>query len=506
MGVLDRATRYLARLDELDELWHEEVDPFVSLADKVVVESALLALVTGRAPSPSIQEAARRLAKTVAPHARSTRNRALLMRFPHTARSLGIAHVALSRAGVEDSEFDELIGEALASGQLEALERPPFRAMELCWLRALHEKTAPAFGPLIEMSILSTPAHPIYMAGPEAYALTHALMYLTDFGLRQLPAEADSQRCVDMIDASIAWHLIGENLDLLGECLLAASFIGEPWSPYARCGWHALSRSWATLGFLPSPSFDPDQFESKGAKERSAYAFRHVYHTEYVGGMLLAALLRHPDEDSGANGRPLASLPEGKRRGDLRRRCNDAVRRSRAFWLERGIDVVEESKDRWVSSPSHRGLAGTVALLSSSQTAAGRPGALWRSLIDEPSAEASELELETVLCDALLIHACREYELATLASLIARRVRNGSATETTIEAITFLVRQQLPSGAIGAHLVYDEALHGQGVRELAVMIDHALAGACLFLARKAATISERPAERRTMTDQAKGSN
>jgi hypothetical protein len=187
ISVLDFASRHTSRISEYGDFWADEIDPFVSLGDKIVVEGSLLALIASRVESPIVKEHARKLADQLSPLARSHRNKSLLLRFPHTASSLGMAHVALSAAGKVDREFDALLAAAFASGHVEASERPSFRDMELRWLLSIYQGRDPAYRDFLGSSILTTKAHPIYMSSPEAYAVTHAVMYVTDFGQKSPP-------------------------------------------------------------------------------------------------------------------------------------------------------------------------------------------------------------------------------------------------------------------------------------------------------------------------------
>lgn len=467
VSVLASARRHSSRLDEYGELWKDELDPFVSLGDKVVVETALLAFIAARTNRPRVVAVAQELADTLAPYARSTRNRSLLLRFPHTACSLGAAHIALTSAGSIDPGFDQLLGTCFTSGHAEALERLPYRAMEMRWLRGLYHGERADFADLLGASILSTVAHPVHMSSAEAYALTHALMYLSDFGRDPLPHGVDAQRCAEMLDASIAWHLVGENFDLLAECLLGASFTRQPWTPYARLGWRVLSRAWDRLGFLPCPSFDPNEYAELRNDQARAYAFRHTYHTMHVAGMLCAVLLQRPTVGPGAAA-PLSRVPLPQR--GLAERCLGAARRSE--------DHRHGGRRRRQSASFSRGQLETVDPLTvvADRLSAASPDsdALWRhTLADCPLDDA---ELASILLDGLLIHAAREYQLATLAATIldAEQLQL-PVTPTLVEAVEFLLRQQLPTGAIGAHLIDgDNISAADAFTDLARLLEAAL--------------------------------
>src|SRR5512133_3619597 len=149
-GVLRFARGGIDNLERHSPFWGDDTIGFVTQADKIVVETALLALLASRVDQPVIRRGSILLASVLQPFARSERNRVLLLRFPHTAASLGIAHVALSRVGNIDDDFDQLLRRALTTGQVDALERLPYRTMDLGWLRGvLNPDTEPHFDDLL---------------------------------------------------------------------------------------------------------------------------------------------------------------------------------------------------------------------------------------------------------------------------------------------------------------------------------------------------------------------
>jgi hypothetical protein len=465
VSVLEFAVRHVTRLPEYSELWEEELDPFVNLADKVVVETALLAMIAGRTGRPRVVALADDLANALAPYARSIRTRTYLLRFPHTACSLGMAHIALTCAGSADSAFDSLVRVCFSSGHAEALERLPYRCMEMRWLRALYEGHQANFDDLLPGSLLSTAAHPVHMSSAEAYALTHAFMYLTDFGQQPLPIAVDADRCSEMVDANIAWHVVGENFDLLGECLLAASFLGRPWTPYARLGWDVLSRAWHKLGFLPCPSFEPEEFAALEPEQARAYAFRHTYHTMHVAGMLCAALLQHPLEGTNAIGL-LQERPD--QLGDLARRCLRAVQRSEIYWSGRREATAKFDDDPEFANADP--LSSVVGRIAASIEGSDF---LWRQSLG--GSRLTERELASVLLDGFLIHSAREYELAALAAGMVDFVQlRLPVTPTVVEAAEFLLRQQFSNGAIGAHLLDERNAANDSVGRLSIILESAL--------------------------------
>jgi hypothetical protein len=296
--VLKFAQINVADIDRHAPFWPEESRGIVTQADKVVVETALLSLLASRARdggAPLDDEIASLIA-LLGPLARSESNQVRLLRFPQTAASIGIAHICLSGLGSRDDVFDALIRQAFSSGHVEAIERLPYRAMDLAWLRGIHDVTgASGAERFLPDSILTSCAHPLHMAEMDAYAVTHALMYLTDFGACAVPAGVCLDKVSGQVDACLAWHIFTGNMDLLGELLVSAALLRVAWSPYVRLAVRMLLSVWDEFGFLPSAAFDAGRYRTLAGDAARAYAFLHVYHTTYVAGILCQVLLRCPE-------------------------------------------------------------------------------------------------------------------------------------------------------------------------------------------------------------------
>ena len=454
------ACAHIPRLEQYSHYWDDHDDPYVSPADKVVVETALLALIASRVPSPSrrLRAILDDLARHLVPYVRSERNQVLLMRFPHTAASLGLAHVILTNLGYPDDGFDQLFHRALGSESISAIELLPYRSTDLRWLRGIANPSQPAdVDDLLPHSILTSEAHPIYMSAADTYVLTHSLMYATDFGRRSLPATVDVARVRDVVEAGIAYHLLSENLDLLGELLLGSAILGSMDAPAFALGWWALTDVWSDPGFLPSPTFDRSAFARLEGVAASAYAFRHIYHTTYVGGILCAVMLARQDRDDDGHAPPARSGTDA----ELAERCRRAVADALAFC--EGHPEAASGSDSGIDMQTARGeeqegdrplppLDMVRQHLRAYDGACSRPEAMWARIA--ATGIVDDDVLASLLSDALLTQAARDYQLAALAGVMTDTVRFGlPVSATLIQATKFLLCQQVPSGAIGANFV-----------------------------------------------------
>ena len=294
---LDTAVNGLHSLDENPSFWHEAIDEYATIQDKLIVESLLLVLLIRRFKerSPEMQQRLRDISEFCVPLVYTPKNRMLISQYPHTAITFGISHFALNQMGYGDASFGRTVEAAFLSRQVYAIERLPYRAMEIRWLQSLlFTDQRACFDDLLSASILKAEAHPLRMSTSDSYAFTHALMYVTDFGDQPLPGNLEISYLRSLTNQLIAAQIVNENLDVLGELLMSTMFLGRPWSVRARFAWHFLDETWNQFGVLPSPSFEAMEYAKLSAKDARAYAFKHTYHTIYVGAILCSLILRRP--------------------------------------------------------------------------------------------------------------------------------------------------------------------------------------------------------------------
>lgn len=296
-GVVRFAFAHVRHLDGYARCWIEEQAHRIRLTDKIAAEAAMLLMLGCRVrrPGTSLDEACARLGGALAPLIRSDRLRRLIVRSPQVAATLGSAHVYLTAAGFPDPDFDELIDEALEGGFSDSVERVPYRALDQRWTRNLIASEPARFDDLLVKSILRSPAHPFYMTESDAYAVTHAVMYVTDFGRSHLPSILSRPGVEALVAAGLAWHLVSGDFDLLVEFLICAECLDRREDPAARFAAHVVEQVWRELEFLPGPTFDPERYRALAGFEAAAYAFHHMYHTNFVAGMYAATRLAAAD-------------------------------------------------------------------------------------------------------------------------------------------------------------------------------------------------------------------
>jgi hypothetical protein len=292
-ALLERVLFQLGKLDDYAAHWSSNDEGVIRLSDKFVTEAALLLLLSRRAEpvADALTDPNDRLADRLGPLIRNERLRGMLITTPQSAATLGAGHIFLTVSGNADPHFEALVKSALDDGFGETVERVPYRQLDQRWTRNLQRHDALPVDDLLSHSILNSRAHPFYMTQGDAYAVTHAVMYATDFGRNALPLSLDRNRVHDMILSGLAWHIVSQDFDLLIEYLMCAECVGLRDSAHAQFGWHVVRRLWDQIGFVPGPTFDAAHFRTLQGVRQDSYAVEHMYHTNFVLAMYCAVRL-----------------------------------------------------------------------------------------------------------------------------------------------------------------------------------------------------------------------
>jgi hypothetical protein len=263
--------------------------------EKVLAETALLLLFAARVDDAhaEVHERVQELARRLVPHARSERVLAGITFAPALAREYATAHACLSRLGYPDETFDAALAASLASASVRERERVPYRRLELEWLGSVWEPCASgeAEEGLAARTTAATGLDAFSAAREDAYAFTHSLIYLTDFGRRQDRLPRDPEVLLADAEAALARALDDDDFDVAGELLLSWPLLRAGWSPAAELGLRVLTRVEDEVGYLPSLSLSEERYRELEGPARTRYTVGEAYHTVYVMGLLCAAAL-----------------------------------------------------------------------------------------------------------------------------------------------------------------------------------------------------------------------
>ena len=284
-------------------------EPAIDLAeleappDKVVAETAFLLRAAASIPeaaAPGVAGRVSLLADRLVPHARGARARVAIALAPATARDYAVAHVTLGATGRPDPEFELLLARSLADPTSAARERLPHRELEQAWVDHLRGG-GPVPAELVSRTALARGVDLLLGSRDDVYALTHSLMYATDFGAFATPLPRSAAAVLAESDSALAGALDADDFDLAGELLMSRPFLGPAWSAVPSFAFRVLARIEDEVGVLPSLAIDGDGYRRQPSASRREYYAATTYHTAYVMGLLCALLLA-------GDSRPLTGL------------------------------------------------------------------------------------------------------------------------------------------------------------------------------------------------------
>ena len=262
--------------------------------DKPLAETAMLLHAAAACSDSSIRAQVDQLAGRVAALAQSHRTACAIALYPTIAFQLAMPHILLTRLGRTDARLDGILALSKQGHAQAGREVLPHRALEQLWLRDIAGETArdTDFVAAARASVLAHPVDLLWGARDDAYAHTHALMYLTDFGYAARPLPRPRDVVLAESGALLARGLLLEDYDLCAELVMAWPLTGAPWSPAAAFGFRVLAEFEDEIGYLSSGNGIPERYERLAGEERRRYALAATYHTAFVMGIACALALR----------------------------------------------------------------------------------------------------------------------------------------------------------------------------------------------------------------------
>lgn len=270
--------------------------------DKPLAETAmLLHVLAGATGDAATEPRIAALTAALLPLARSPRVACGLALYPSIGWQLAMPHILLGRRGHRDAGFDALLADTRQALAAEGREFLPHRVLETRWLAALAAGRPPGAdcAAAAAASVIAGPPDLIWGARDDAYAFTHVIMYLTDFGHAPAALPRPAPAILAEAEALLARALLLNDFDLAAELVMVWPQLGTPLSPAARFGFRVLAELEDRIGLLPAGHGIPEKFARLAGPERRTYALAASYHTAFVMGMLCALLLRTGEPAAG---------------------------------------------------------------------------------------------------------------------------------------------------------------------------------------------------------------
>lgn len=287
LDVAESAIALVSSTNTLVDLAAMEAPP-----DKIIAETAIFLRIAARVPE--VAERAHALAQQLVPQARHPRIAVGMVLHPALALDYAVAHSMLESMGYTDSPFGQLLASALRSPVAGARERVPYRELEQHWLTSVARNSRIALH-VIERTALIRGVDLLTGSRDDVYALTHAILYSTDFGAMRINLQRDNTEIVAISDSALAGALDDDDFDLAGELLLARPCLGVEWNTTSSFAFAVLARVEDEVGVLPSLSLDGAEYQRQAPEARTQYVAAAAYHTAFVMGLLCACILTSND-------------------------------------------------------------------------------------------------------------------------------------------------------------------------------------------------------------------
>jgi hypothetical protein len=148
----------------------------------------------------------------------------------------------------------------------------------------------------LKLSALSRPID--ILGGPkeDAYALTHLVIYCTNFGFSAKRLPRPKSEVLAEARSLLAKCLDEEDYDLAAETLMIWPQLGVPFCASSAFGFWVLLQVESQVGVLPSVRTRSDRLKRLKGDDRTRYAFATAYHTALVMGLLCAAIEQNNDD------------------------------------------------------------------------------------------------------------------------------------------------------------------------------------------------------------------
>lgn len=195
-------------------------------------------------------------------------------------------YVVLRQSHFIDDSAQEMIQRAIDQGYVTAVETTPMRLLDRRHMldAGQFQHTLPSYEELYAQTLLAQASPPFYYTDTDAYAITHTLFYLTDFGKRSTPALSGEHRSTVhwLIETLLGLYLYRKHWDLVGELLLDCYCLHRYPDILVPIAWEAVWRAQLPDGSIPGPRFSAPRLEQMDDEQGKQYCFEQNYHTTLV--------------------------------------------------------------------------------------------------------------------------------------------------------------------------------------------------------------------------------
>jgi hypothetical protein len=399
-------------LDDAPERWDDRVanHPSVCLLEKVHSEVSLLGLIVSRfniIESDHIHSALDQIARCMGAQHYVQRAIERVVRLPQLSPAFSLPIRYRETRGVAGEVESRLIRNALSHQLVEAIERFPFRRLDVAWIKKQFDLPNQLNNRnLLESTCLSSPVHPIYASLTDIYGLTHAIFYHSDFGNKSLNCDIFNVDAIaSNLHASAAFALSEGNLDLLAELACCAWCLPKvpSWAPAVR---DFVCTIWKKFGFIAGTEFEASLLAvNDNSSKWKSYLMQSTYHPTLVAGIMIAVALQKNNKEI------------------------EAVEVPSRYSIHQYIGDLKSIKRDLPAMGNH------IMQVAFSDCDEYFPG------------------MAPLFFEAALIQACRHYDLDVLMELLERDSSYVISPNCSAAAIEFFRLQEVGDGLFGVHFL-----------------------------------------------------
>jgi hypothetical protein len=216
-------------------------------------------------------------------------------------RQLSIAHaivlpyLMLRSTGYRFSVYERLLRRMQWWGYPAGSEAVPYRVLdrEFFFWKAGYVRGEPNWYRRYRDTTVGKRCSPVYLDLESAYAVTHTLFYLTDFGGRRLALPTSDMKYIrSLVNALLVHYGRVGNWDILGELLVVAPSVGGCNATVYEWAADAFARARRADGAVPANSSTATTLLEASESTLDDLCFQHCYHTTLVALLYYFVTLR----------------------------------------------------------------------------------------------------------------------------------------------------------------------------------------------------------------------
>lgn len=287
----DRAIEWLGRsLEWFDPFTYPASDRSGRLAArKALVELASLLLQQRQIGARSDDDRYAAMVDRLATVAGQRPYRDLIARQHRTLWLYGLVYAALRAWGRDDDELRAMLEQAVVVRYPVTWERLPFRYLDYLNFLGVGgvPHSLPSAKEVFPLTLLSSAPNVAELEEDDAYAITHAVFYMTGFGAddSRWPDGFDRHDAAELIETLLWEYAIAAHADLTAELLICAACLGVARGEAAAAGWALLQRLQLQSGAIPAPDHLVPRADG-GERDDTVYLeWRRCYHTTLMSVM-----------------------------------------------------------------------------------------------------------------------------------------------------------------------------------------------------------------------------